>query len=71
MDRDRCMEILVGYGVRPTKRKLIQFFWDNAELVCRAGGVFGKPFKARRGVLQGIPVLLRIFNVIVDAIVRE
>ena len=36
-----------------------------------AGAVFGKPFKARRGVPQGEPVSLRIFNVIVDAVVWE
>ena len=33
MDRDRCMEILLGYGVGPKMQRLIQFFWDNAELV--------------------------------------
>ena len=65
------MEILVGYGVGPKMQRLIQFFWDNAELVCRANGVFGKPFKAGRGVPQGGPVSPRIFNVMVDAIVRE
>ena len=31
MDRDRCIEILEGYQVGPKMRKLIQFFWDNAE----------------------------------------
>ena len=71
MDRDRCTEIIVGYGVGPKIQKLIQFFWDDAELVCRANGVFGKPFKAGRGVPQGDPVLLRILNEMVDAIMRE
>ena len=71
MIRDRCMEILVGYGVGPKMQKLIQFFWDNAELVCRASGVFGKPFKAGRGVLQSDPGSPQIFNVMVDAIVPE
>ena len=71
MDRERCMEIMRGYGVGPNILRLIQFFWDNAELVCRASGVFGRPFKARRGVPQGGPVSPRIFNIMVDAIVRE
>mmetsp|Transcript_7501 Transcript_7501/g.17018 ORF Transcript_7501/g.17018 Transcript_7501/m.17018 type:complete len:296 (-) Transcript_7501:86-973(-) len=53
MDRDRCLEMMEAYGVGPNLRRLIKFFWDNAELVCRANGVFGKPFKARRGVTQG------------------
>ena len=50
---------------------LIQFFWDNAELVCRAQGVHGKPFKAYRGVTQGGPLSPKLFNIMVDAIVRE
>ena len=51
--------------------RLIKFFWDNAELVCCAGGVFGKPFMAHQGVTQGGPLLPHIFNVMVDAVVRE
>lgn len=70
MDRDIYTEILTGYGVGPKMRKLVQFFWDNAELVCRAGGVFGKPFKARQGDPRGGPVSPRIFNVMFDAVVR-
>ena len=30
MDRERCWEILVGYGVGPNMIRLIMFFWDNA-----------------------------------------
>ena len=71
MDRDRCVLILEAYGVGPNMLQLIQFFWDNAELVCRAQGRFGEPFKAKRGVTQGGPVSPKIFNVMVDAIVRE
>ena len=70
MDRDRCMEILVRYGVGPKMQQLIQFFSDKAGLVCHENGVFRKPFKAGRGVLQGGLVLPRISNVMVDAIVR-
>ena len=40
-------------------------------LACRAVGVYGAPFKAYRGVTQGGPLSPRIFNVMVDAIVRE
>ena len=50
---------------------LIETFWENAELVCRANRRFGKPFKAQRGVTQGGPVSPKIFNIMVDAIVRE
>ena len=71
MDRERCLEILAAYGVGPKMCRLIKHFWDTADLVCRAGGVYGTPFKAYRGVTQGGPFSPRIFNVMVDAVVRE
>ena len=71
MDRDRCLAILEAYGVGPNMLRLIKYFWDNAVLVCRAGGYYGTPFKALRGVTQGGPFSPRVFNVMVDAIVRE
>ena len=40
-------------------------------MACRAGGYYGKPFRAHRGVTQGGPLSPRIFNVMVDAVVRE
>ena len=40
-------------------------------MVCRAGGYYGEPFKAERGTTQGGPVSPRIFNIMVDAVVRE
>ena len=40
-------------------------------LCCRAAGYYGRLFKARRGVTQGGPLSPTIFNLMVDAIVRE
>ena len=71
MDRERCGKILVGYGVGPRMLRLIVYFWDNAEMVCRALGRYGEPFKAGRGVTQGGHVSTKIFNIMVDAIIRE
>ena len=71
MDRGRCLEILEKYGVGPKLLRLLRYFWEHAELVCRAGGCYGKPFKSHRGVTQGGPFSPRIFNVMVDAIIRE
>jgi hypothetical protein len=71
MDRERCREILVGYGVGPNMLRLILFFWDNALLVCRASGRYGPEFQANRGVTQGGPLSPKLFNIMVDAIVRE
>ena len=71
MDRERCLEILEGYGVGPNILRLIERFWELAILVCRASGYYGEPFKAYRGVTQGGPFSPRMFNVMVDAVVRE
>ena len=72
MDRDRCMDILRGYGVGPNFIRLLKHFWETAEMVCKAGGYFGRDkFLAGRGVTQGGPVSPRIFNIMVDAVVRE
>ena len=71
MDRERCLQQLEGYGGGPNMRRLIDHFWDVATLACRAVGVYGASFKAYRGVTQGGLLLLCIFNVMVDAIVRE
>ena len=51
--------------------RLIARFWRDAELVCRASGYYGRRFRARRGVTQGGPLSPTIFNLMVDAIVRE
>jgi hypothetical protein len=40
-------------------------------LVCRAGGNYGEPFGTERGITQGGPLSSLMFNVCVDAIVRE
>eukprot|EP00957_Ditylum_brightwellii_P056350 4271702-Ditylum_brightwellii.AAC.1 len=71
MDRKRCEDILVAYGVRPNTMRLIRYFWDHAEWVCRASGQYGVPFRAERGVTQGGPLSPKLFNFVVDAVVRE
>ena len=51
--------------------RLIRTLWDKAVLVCRASGYHGSPFSAKRGVTQGGSLSPTIFNIMVDAIVRE
>ncbi len=65
------MEILKAYGVGPNLLRQQNSFWQNAKLVCCAGGCYGSPFNAKRGVTQGGPLSLLMFNVCVDAVVRE
>ncbi len=55
----------------PNLLHLQKHFWDGARMVCRAGGSYGEPFSARQGVTQGGPLSSLMFNVCVDAVVRE
>jgi hypothetical protein len=50
---------------------LICHFWDKATNVCCTSGNYGTPFKTGRGVTQGSPLSAKLFNVMVDAMVRE
>ncbi len=63
--------ILEGYGVGPRMVRLIRNYWRDAIMVCRASGNYGQSFKAGRGVTQGGPLLAKLFNILVDAVVRE
>ena len=62
---------MTGYGVGPKLLCLQTKFWNQAQMVCRAGGSFGKPFEAFRGVTQGGPLSSMMFIVCVDAVIRE
>ena len=63
--------LLEGYGAGPQIIRLIRIYWRDAIMVCRASGNYGQPFKASRGVTQGGPLSARLFNILVDAVVRE
>jgi hypothetical protein len=51
--------------------RLIRNFWDLATNVCWAKGNNGRPFKAGCGVTQGVPLLEKLFNIVVNAVVQE
>ncbi len=71
MNWERCLFILEGHGVGLSMRRLICHFWDKATNVCRASGNYGMPFKVGHGVTQGGPLFAKLFNVMVDAVVKE
>jgi hypothetical protein len=71
MNCGRCLEILALHGVGPKMLRLILNFWDLAMNVCQAKGNYGRPFKAGRGVTQEGPLSAKLFNIVVDAVVRE
>ena len=71
LDRSRCLEILEGYGVGPSARRLLKTYWRRLTIVARAGGYYREAFKGARRVTQGDPLSPTIFNVVVDAVVRH
>ena len=52
MVREPYLEILMAYGVGLKLLWLMRHFWDDAEMISRAGGYYGTPFKSRWGVAQ-------------------
>ncbi len=55
----------------PNFLRLQKQFWGNAKMVCHAGGNFGEPVSAGRGITQGRPLSGLMFNVCVNGVVRE
>ena len=71
LDMGQYMEILWEYGMGPNMACLLLYYWDNQQIVPKAGMFLGKSFGTGRGVMQGNPVYPIIFNILVDATVRE
>jgi hypothetical protein len=71
MDRERCLLILEGYGTGLNMVRLICNFWRDATMVCCALGNYGRPFHAGQGMTQGGPLSPKLFNILIDAVVRE
>jgi hypothetical protein len=71
MDRERCLLILEGYGAGPNMVRLICNFWRDATMVCCTSRNYGGLFRAGQGVTQGGPLSAKLFNILVDAVVRE
>ena len=70
LNRSRCLEILEGYGVGPSSRRLLQTYWRRITMVAREGGYYGTAFQGARGMTKGDPLSPTIFNLLVDAVVR-
>lgn len=71
LDRERTLEILEKYGVGARVQQLIQNFWESLLVVGRQQGYHSKPIKSERGTTQGDVASPTIFNIVVDAIVRD
>ena len=51
--------------------RLINNFWENGVLVCKAADCFGFPFKAGCGITQGGNISTTIFHLMVDSVICE
>ena len=65
------MEILRGYGLETNICILLHRFGDEKVVVLKSVRYYGRSFRKDRGVNQGDPVYPKVFNIIVDAVVRE
>ena len=71
LGRDPCMQILVGCGVGLKKERSLCYYRDHLSMVARAGSYYGTPFKVQEGVTQRDPLSPTIFNMVVDAVIRQ
>jgi hypothetical protein len=71
LDRTRTLQLLHSYGVGERILRLLTNFWKSLMIVAKQSGYHGEPFTSGRGTTQGDIVSPIIFNVVVDAVVRE
>jgi hypothetical protein len=71
LSQAKCLEIMTGYGVGPKLLFLQEKFWDQAKMVCHAGGSFGILFATFWGVTQGGPLSSLMFYVCVCVCVSD
>ena len=69
LNRDRCIDILVGYLVGPRTLRILRTYWVQHHMALEAGGHYGPIFHSHCGVTQGEPLSPMIFNLAVDAVI--
>ena len=55
----------------PQSRRILQIYWRQITMVARSGVYYGMAFQVTPGVVQGDLLYPTIFNVVVDAVVRN
>ena len=71
LDREMFLELIEGYGVRPRDVHMLSQFWDVLNIVVRVEGYYAPPFKGYWVLTQGNPLLITIFNGVVEAVVHN
>ena len=70
LDRERCLELLRGYGMGPNLARLLENYWRRHRIFPKVGKYLGAAFGTWIRVTQLYPFSPIIFNVVVDAVVR-
>jgi hypothetical protein len=68
--RGGTLDILQGYSVGPQLLHLLRNLWGAQKTVVRQNGYNSNPFSVECGVTQGDIPSPKIFNIVVDAVIR-
>ena len=71
LDRECCLDILVGYGVGPRTICLLWTYWAQLHMVAKVGGHYRPVLQIHRGLIHGGPLSPMIFNMVIEAVIRN
>ena len=71
LDWEWSLELLAAYGAGPRMIRLLWKYCDRLTMEAKAGEYSRRLFKGKQGVMQGYPLSPTIFNVVVDAVIRQ
>ena len=67
----RVIRLMEKYSVGPNVRRYVAKVWDGQEFVLRQAGFYSEPIKVNRGCTQVDTNSPIIFNLIIDAVIRN
>ena len=71
LDRDKVIQLLRNYGVGENICNIISNMWLEDIIAPKQKQYYGQPFLSHKGVKQGDIILPTIFNIVVDAVIRD